>query len=48
MITKTASVHVIKLDGVAPLITNPPPTSFTTLYKKRRRRKKKRKMKYDI
>ena len=27
-----------KLDGVAPLITDPPPTSFTTFYEKREKK----------
>ena len=30
-----------KLDGVAPLITDPPPTSFTTLFEEKENKKKK-------
>ena len=35
------STNLIKLDGVAPLITDPSPTSFTTLSRKKKYIKKK-------
>ena len=38
----------IKLDGVAPLITDPSPTSFTSLSKKEEEKRKEKKVTCDL